>query len=244
MPGRAIFIVKKRGAAGLLAFASFAVFLVPARAELLEGYVEDGELPERTRGQVQEQPEKALQGHDNQLQYPASTQRSSLEILGDFAPSAPMPRSVLPPHFPEPMQKPVAANANSDGSADNHNTQRKASQNGGQDEYWVDWQAWDERIYHAVFDPLHDQVVWGHSGVSYIVTRGGQIIISNAYGRSGNLLARQMLSLQGTPVLKFPAASRLNTHAGHRVILGPPLPGIMNHRIYKQVAPEHVTRQW
>lgn len=123
--------------------------------------------------------------------------------------------------------------------------------NGGQDEYWVNWNAWRHRIADAVWGPLRAQrtIMWGTTNVTYNVTRDHRIQIVALHtpdptGNSGRILAAAILQLNGSPILEFPAGSRQIIHRNKNMVVGLPIPARLRFTMHLPGGTEHVTEQW
>jgi hypothetical protein len=123
--------------------------------------------------------------------------------------------------------------------------------NGGQDEYWVNWDAWRHRIADAVWGPLKAQgiLMWGSTGVDYDVSRDHHIRIVSVQtpdptGASGRTLASAIMRLDGNPILEFPAGSHQLVHRNRNMHTGLPRPSGIGGMINLPGGAEHVTSQW
>lgn len=115
---------------------------------------------------------------------------------------------------------------------------------GGQDEYLVDWQAWENQVSAAMRNNLARGWVMGGCHVWFDVTRDGRVTITRRKGIGSGKLADSIMSLQGSSVLQFPAGSQKAVHHAHRGLTGMPIPTPMGGTRRVNGSPERVTRQW
>jgi hypothetical protein len=197
--------------------------LTSAIAEPLQGSVQESETIPHIQG-PNAQPNSTLRGDVNDSRSPP--QKSGLVDTSQFTPVDQKPGDGLP------STQPVLGGTI-----------------GGQDEYWVDWEAWQHRIGSAIFASLANQVLWGQTRVDFEVTRDHHIRILSAYspdptGRSAMIYANATMRLDGNPILEFPAGSQKLIHRTYEVLIGPPTPGVITTQLYGRSRQEHVIRQW
>jgi hypothetical protein len=122
---------------------------------------------------------------------------------------------------------------------------------GGQDESWVNWQAWEDRVTNVVWAPLMRSqfMMWGQTWVCYDVTRDRHIKITRIYtpdpsGESGRVLASRIMQLDGNPILEFPSESRQIVHHTKDGKIAPPIPCPPGGMFYLPGQTEHHVSQW
>jgi hypothetical protein len=199
----------------------------------LEGHAEELYEPIRIERPGKLLSDPALQG--NVSRDSASLQSSVVNSL-DFSSAVQRPRLQPVPN----NQLNATGNAPISGST-----------LGGQDEYWVNWNAWRNRVCDAVWDPIKAQriVMWGRTRVDYDVSRDHHIRVTSVRtpdptGASGRILADSIMALDGSPILEFPNGSRQAIHHSYNASLGLPLPARLSRKVYLPGGTEHVLEQW
>ena len=131
------------------------------------------------------------------------------------------------------------------------NQQISGNATGGQDEYWVNWDAWRHRVADAIWGPLKARrtIMWGMTRVDYNVTRDCHIKITSVRspdptGKSGKILAAAIMQLDGNHILAFPPGSKQTLHHNYNMDVGLPMPSRVRYSIYLRGGTEHVVDQW
>jgi hypothetical protein len=114
---------------------------------------------------------------------------------------------------------------------------------GGQDEYWVDWQGWSNRIGQRIAPMLANKFMWGSGKITYNVTIDRHIQLCRTQGCPSTVkyLVRVVMSLDGDPVLAFPAGTHLQVHPRVTSVAGVGFPKKMH---IQQWGPEHIIEEW
>ncbi len=122
---------------------------------------------------------------------------------------------------------------------------------GGQNEYWINWDAWRHRIADAVWRPIIMQGIrmYGQTRVDYDVKRDHHVHITNIYtpdpsGVSGRILANSIMQLDGDPIFEFPSGSQQMVHHNWNKDLGLPFLSRLGQTIYLPGGIEHVVNRW
>lgn len=207
------------------------------QSKLLKGYAEQDDTSQRIQrppdspgslinnAALATQPVSNTTSSDARMQGYAN-KRSSLIDVSAFAPLTPQ-YAAMPPQ-------------NVYGKAD-----------GGQNEYWINWDAWRHRIADAVWRPIIMQgiMMYGQTRVDYDVTRDHHVRITNIYtpdpsGVSGKILANAIMRLDGNPIFEFPSGSQQVVHHNWNKDLGLPFLSRLGQTIYLPGGIEHVVNRW
>lgn len=119
----------------------------------------------------------------------------------------------------------------------------------GQDEWWVNWDAWRHRITDTVWYSLRGIPFYGQTRVDYDVTRDHHVRITRVVtpdptGASGRILADRIMQLDGDPILEFPPGSQQQVHHNFNMTTGPPFLAKLRAPMYLPGGTEHVVKQW
>lgn len=106
-------------------------------------------MPTRIPRPPESQPNSVQQGFVDQSQTPAFHQQASLINTNDFLNLARYPKYNSAANDSTPAQQPISGQTL-----------------GGEDEYWVDWNAWRWRVAQTVWAPLAGALMWGCTKVA------------------------------------------------------------------------------
>lgn len=140
------------------------------------------------------------------------------------------------------LQGPLGANTRASRKSPLKAQDSAAQEEYWQEEYWIDWQGWSDRIGQRIWPLLVGKVMPAAGEIRYNVTRDGHIILLSASGsqKTVQLLLSAVLSLQGDPVLQFPAGTQLSQHARITAVQS----GLVKEAERQYWGSEHITRQW
>jgi hypothetical protein len=190
-------------------------------------------------------PAHTLQGYAEQSEGSARLQRP-------LSGSAALPETSLQSSVVDTKDFQSPAHALLPGSAmigPTNNQPIVGSAAGGQDEYWVNWDAWRHRIADAVWAKIQGTRMWGQTKVEYNVTRDHRIFITHIEtpdpsGESGRFLAGAITTLDGSPLLEFPQGSHQTVHHNANATMGRPVPSRLSGVVHLPGGTEHVFEKW